>query len=97
MGYSLVTLLTGGSSRAAAAGLALLASQLGEEAVGTAVAAWPCVARQAVALPRGEVASGAAHRAAVAQISCKERETEAWNHRPAEWLGVEGALKPISF
>lgn len=69
--YSLVTLVTGGSCRAAAAGLALLPTLLGEEAVGTAVAARPRVSSQAEALPRRVVAPSAAHRAAVAQVTCK--------------------------
>lgn len=74
--YSLVTLVTGGSCRAAGTGQALLALLLREEALGTAVAAWPLVASQAQALPRRAVASSAAHRAAVAQGSCKETETQ---------------------
>lgn len=66
-----VTLVTGGSSRAAGTGLAVLAVLLGEEAVGTALAVRPRVPGQAEALPRAAVAFGAAHRAAVAQVSCK--------------------------
>lgn len=91
--YSLVTLVTGGSCRAAAAGQALLAPLLGEEAVGTAVALWPRVADQAAALPRRAVTPGAAHRAAVAQVSCKGNRNRAMESHNCRMVWVGWGLK----
>lgn len=87
--YSLVTLVTGGSCRAAAAGLALLPTLLGEEAVGTAVAARPRVAGRAAALPR----------CVVAQVSCKGKRNgrESLNCRMVRvGRGLKAYLMPTS-
>lgn len=75
--YSLVTLGTAGAGGAAATGTAPLTPLLRVEALGTGLAPQPRVAVEAGALPRRPVAfgcTGTPHGAAVAQVSCKEKE-----------------------